>query len=495
MAAMTRRLGRYELHDVLGAGAFATVYRASDPSLEATVAVKVLADNWSRVPEVRRRFRAEAVLLRRAQASGSIQGLIEVYDIDEDDAGQPYFVMGFADQGTLADRRHDRLWSAADVAPVIDALAETVGALHDNQIVHRDLKPTNVLLRSDGRANTPGPGRLVARHERLLVSDLGLAKDLRRQTSSLSLAGGTHRYQAPEQLDLRAAVDHRADVHAATAIIAVLMTGAERPSERSGPGSAVGPPLGRAFERGLSSDPDQRYQSMSSWRQGLFDAIEDGRGRRPPATIGAPLLPVRYPQADMSEAPEALLQLPDRPGSRRRWVVLGAGALTALVAVAWLVARLVAAEGIVGPDEVVVGETVRYRAPASPDEPILWIGPNGEQVRDEDLAITAVVPGQLRIELFVDGDRRSRTVRARPSPLGPLVDGPDEARAGEAIVLTPSLQPGDRSHYWLDPGGDRVDEERLELAPATPGTLSVTLVAIGPDGIERGVRHRVEVIS
>jgi hypothetical protein len=65
------------------------VYRATDPSLEAVVAVEVLADNWSRDPEVRRRFRAEAVLLRRVQAGGSIQVLVEVHDIDEDDSGQP----------------------------------------------------------------------------------------------------------------------------------------------------------------------------------------------------------------------------------------------------------------------------------------------------------------------------------------------------------------------------------------------------------------------
>ncbi|MDQ3461841.1 MAG: serine/threonine protein kinase, partial [Actinomycetota bacterium] len=101
---MNRRLGRYELHDVLGTGGFATVYRATDPSLDAVVAVKVLADNWSRDPDVRRRFRAEAVLLRRVQAGGAVHGLVEVHDIDEDDAGQPFFVMGYADRGTLATR-------------------------------------------------------------------------------------------------------------------------------------------------------------------------------------------------------------------------------------------------------------------------------------------------------------------------------------------------------------------------------------------------------
>jgi serine/threonine protein kinase len=265
MAAMTRCLGRYELHEVLGTGGFATVYRATDPSLEAVVAVKVLADNWSRDPEVRRRFRAEAVLLRRVQAGGSISGLVEVHDIDEDGAGRPYFVMGYADRGALADRARARRWSGADVVPVIDALAATVGALHDNDIVHRDLKPSNILLRRDGRTGTGGPGELIAHDERLLVADLGLAKDLQLDATSLSFAGGTRHYLAPEQLDPRARVDHRADVHAATAVLSTLLTGSPDPTEGSPPQPAVGRALHRALVRGLASDPGRR---SSRWDGG-----------------------------------------------------------------------------------------------------------------------------------------------------------------------------------------------------------------------------------
>lgn len=75
------RAGRYELHEVLGAGAFATVYRGVDPRLDAPVAVKLLADNWSQDVDVRRRFRAEAVLLRKVQAEAEVPVLIDVFDI------------------------------------------------------------------------------------------------------------------------------------------------------------------------------------------------------------------------------------------------------------------------------------------------------------------------------------------------------------------------------------------------------------------------------
>jgi hypothetical protein len=143
----------------------------------------------------------------------------------------------------------------------------------------------------------------------------------------------------------------------------------------------------------------------------------------------------------------------------------------------------------------VIGETVRYRAQASADESIVWTGPNGEQVRDEDLEVRAVVPGRLHIELLVDGDRTSRTILAVPSPLGPRVDGPTETRVDETIVLRPATTASDRDHYWLDPDGARVAGDTLEVTPTEPGTVSVTLIAVGDDGIERGVRHEVEVTS
>ena len=389
---MTGRLGRYELHDVVGTGGFATVYRATDPSLEAIVAVKVLADNWSRDPEVRRRFRAEAVLLRRVQAGGSIPGLATVYDIDEDDSGQPYFVMSYADRGTLARRAKARRWSAADVVPIIDALAETVGALHDNGIVHRDLKPTNVLLRSDGQASTAGPGQLVGADERVLVGDLGLAKDLRREATSMSFAGGTRLYLAPEQLDVGTTVDHRADVHAASAIISELLTGSPRPPSGPESKSGVSPALYRALEQGLAPDRDDRFPSMSRWREGLVDAMR-------PTIVGGTWRPANGARPPAAESGEAATYRVGTDGAgpsvlRRWWVASGLAALAVVVALGWLAVRLVTSGGIVGPDEVVVGEAVRYRAPANRDEPVLWIGPNGEQVRDEDLEVRAVVPGR-----------------------------------------------------------------------------------------------------
>ncbi len=101
-----RQIGRYRLDHVVGSGAFATVWKARDPELDAVVAIKVLADNWSHDADVRARFLAEARLLRRLESPR----VVKVHDVGElpaehpGDPSRPYFVMDHVDGGTLADR-------------------------------------------------------------------------------------------------------------------------------------------------------------------------------------------------------------------------------------------------------------------------------------------------------------------------------------------------------------------------------------------------------
>ncbi len=90
-------IGRYRVDRELGSGTFATVYRAHDEALDVPVALKVLGENWSYDPDVRRRFINEAQLLRRAGG----RHVVRVHDIGQTDDGRPFFVMDFADRGTV----------------------------------------------------------------------------------------------------------------------------------------------------------------------------------------------------------------------------------------------------------------------------------------------------------------------------------------------------------------------------------------------------------
>lgn len=208
MVAAGERIGRYRLKDRVGAGAFATVWLGYDEELDVTVAVKVLADNWSAHADVRDRFLAEARLMRRI----SDDRVIRVHDIGMLDDDRPYFVMDFANGGTLANR-------VGDGCPPQEALllgaeaARAVQVLHDHGVLHRDVTPANLLVdhQSDGS-------------QRVVVTDLGMAKAM-AEMSGLTLAAGTPAFMAPEQAGGLGGFDARADVYSLGAVVYALLSG------------------------------------------------------------------------------------------------------------------------------------------------------------------------------------------------------------------------------------------------------------------------------
>ncbi|MFI0806154.1 serine/threonine-protein kinase [Streptomyces echinatus] len=263
------RIGRHRLERPLGSGAFATVWLAHDPELQAPVAVKVLAENWAHRLDIRERFLSEARLLRRAGSSRVVQ----VYDIGELPDGRPYFVMEYAGGGTLADLL------ARGPLPVRDALALTAeaarsaAALHEAGIVHRDIKPTNVLLHT-----APDGTR------RVLLADLGLAKSL-AQASVLTLAAGSAGYQPPEQAEPGEGIDERADVYSLGAVGYELLTGTvPGPPGKVVPPRRLRPELGedveRALLRALEPDRARRWPGAPAFAQEL-DRLAAGPSARP----------------------------------------------------------------------------------------------------------------------------------------------------------------------------------------------------------------------
>ncbi|KOV63913.1 serine/threonine-protein kinase [Streptomyces sp. MMG1121] len=252
------RIGRYRLERPLGSGAFATVWLAHDEELQAPVAVKVLAENWAHRLDIRERFLSEARLLRRA-GSGR---LVQVYDIGQLPDGRPYFVMEYADGGTLADLLADGPLPVRDALALTAEAARGAAALHEAGIVHRDIKPTNVLLHT-----APDGTR------RVLLADLGLAKSL-AQASVLTLAAGSAGYQPPEQAEPGEGIDERADVYSLGAVGYELLTGTVPGS----PGKVVAPrrlrpDLGedveRALLRALEPDRERRWPGAQVFAQEL----------------------------------------------------------------------------------------------------------------------------------------------------------------------------------------------------------------------------------
>ncbi|RKN43119.1 serine/threonine-protein kinase [Streptomyces hoynatensis] len=262
-----RKLGRYVLEDRLGAGSFATVWKAYDPELDTDVAVKVLADNWAANADVRERFLAEARLLRRI----SSPRVVRVHDVGVQD-DRPFFVMDYIRGGTLAERI-----GHCEPAEALRLAAEAgyaIQVLHGTGIVHRDIKPSNLLL--DAGRTPPA----------VLVADLGSAKQL-ADASGLTVTTGTPAYMAPEQALQAGGFDGRADVYALGVVTFELLTGhkpfgpggrAAHSAERAPASSAPALPKGLAVPEGvdallraaLSVRPEDRPQSARAFADALL---------------------------------------------------------------------------------------------------------------------------------------------------------------------------------------------------------------------------------
>ena len=125
----------------LGSGAFGTVYRASDPSLDREVALKVPQAGLLDSPRAVERFLREA----RAAARLRHPHIVPLYETGLDD-GRHYIASAFIEGTTLADVIEPGGMTPARAARIVLQLAEALHYAHSEKIVHRDVKPSNVML-------------------------------------------------------------------------------------------------------------------------------------------------------------------------------------------------------------------------------------------------------------------------------------------------------------------------------------------------------------
>jgi tRNA A-37 threonylcarbamoyl transferase component Bud32 len=359
-------VGPYRLERVLGTGSFATVWLAYDDVLDRKVAVKILADNWSRDNDVRRRFLAEARVLLTVESPRIVRG----FHLGESPAGQPYLVMAYADRGTLGDRidqrrREGRTFDAHETVGIATEVAYALADVHASGHLHRDVKPTNVLIRSSStRRNIAG----LAADETVVLGDFGLARGL--DLSALTLVAGSPGYVAPEQAAGLTQLDRRADLYPLGRMMLEMLVGDPGGRATTMAGAAteqidVAALLAEADHRGaaapnaelvelitrlVAKEPDQRPRSADevvATLDEIHGAAVSGSGqRRAPPSGPPPAPPVTDPSAagDRALTGTQLAAVPRR-GSRgpppRRPLIAAVAALllVAIVAIVFALTR------------------------------------------------------------------------------------------------------------------------------------------------------------
>jgi endoglucanase len=313
------RIDRYEIVGLLGTGSFAAVYLADDPALDAPVALKVLGDHHSAVPEIRERFVNEARTLRRLASDR----IVAIFDIGEWQ-GQPYVVMEALAGGTLEDRLSTIEPTRGDVVRLVAELGACLHAAHSGGVVHRDIKPSNLLIRSAGApgevsaAGERDPTSLIGADEQLVLADFGLARALGLTT--LTVAGGTDGFMAPEQRVPSTTVDERADIFAATAVVTQALRGSISDDLVSDLRTSADP-VDRALARGLADRADDRYPNADTWAEALTSALGDEAAR------------TTQPHDSTHEQSAAIDPGTDAPRRSRSATMALVGAVAAIVAV------------------------------------------------------------------------------------------------------------------------------------------------------------------
>ncbi len=252
------KAGRYEIRGELGRGAMGVVYRAFDPNIGRTVAIKTVLLETLEEDLLKR-------LRREAQAAGVLThpNIVTIFDANQDDTVF-YIAMELVEGETLQGMLQRWPLPLEQVFHIAEQIGAALDHAHERGIVHRDIKPANVMVSAEGQVK---------------VMDFGVAKIKSAGITSVGEVLGTPSYMSPEAVKGKS-VDGRSDIFSLGAVLYELLTGTrpftgqnvttviykiigEEPEPPAVVNPSLHPGLNHVVLKALAKQPEERYQSCA----------------------------------------------------------------------------------------------------------------------------------------------------------------------------------------------------------------------------------------
>jgi serine/threonine protein kinase len=266
----------YRIEGMLDRGGMGVVYKAADPDLDRTVALKIIAPEHTQNPDAVTRFKAEA----RLAASLEHPNIVPIHRGGEFQ-GVLYLAMRFVPGTNLRAVVDKGQLDLPRIARITAAVSAALDAAHERGLVHRDVKPANILISGEGE------------HEHVYLTDFGLTKRL-GSAGSLTRTGawvGTPDYVAPEQIQA-GTVDGRADIYSLGCVLYEMLTGSvaypkdndmaklwahvtDPPPSPSLKRPDLPPAFDEVVARATAKNPNDRYSKASE----LAAAVQSAAGQ------------------------------------------------------------------------------------------------------------------------------------------------------------------------------------------------------------------------
>jgi serine/threonine-protein kinase len=287
-AEMPQNIGRYQVLESVGFGAMGAVYKAFDPLIKRTLAIKTIRLDIPRQSPQYKSFIDRFYHEARISGTLSHPNIVTLFDIGEE-SGLPYLAMEFVEGETILNLLESgQRFKPEKVIGLVSQIASAIDYAHSKGVIHRDIKPSNVILYEG---------------EKVKVTDFGIAKLIDAEMTQSGTLLGTPSYMSPEQA-MGEKLDGRSDIFS-LGVCAFEMLSGEQPF----PGTNVTSILYKlvhvdpiepadlemhglvpqkwheVFSRVLAKKPDDRYQTATEFVQDLEYCLGSWFGAVPDMTL------------------------------------------------------------------------------------------------------------------------------------------------------------------------------------------------------------------